>query len=206
MADDSMAFCSRFNNRGGEDFFALTGRKRARETDGLRRYRTRSGGGFMSAMEIRVPIATVTRSGRCIPAWAHWTCRSREVAAGNVFRRFWNLVDCPGRRIAAVVQEAWINGVSTRKVGRAGTSHGHDRHLKSQASVLCRKSMGVLVSFLNRSKATGPLPLAGRDPLKVRQAGRVVSVAGHNACAVNSDGRRGDIGALPAGNSGSLSV
>ena len=61
--------------------------------------------------------------------------------------------------------------------------------------MLCQEIDGRVGSFLNRPiEGDWPLPLAGRDLPKVRQAGRVVSVVAIIACAVNSDGRREILG------------
>jgi putative transposase len=99
------------------------------------------------------------------------------------------------KAIAAVVQEAWIHGVSTRKVDDLVQALGMTGISKSQVSELCREIDERVHSFLDR-------PIAGEWPylwldatyLKVRQAGRVVSVAVIIARAVNTDGRREILG------------
>ena len=98
--------------------------------------------------------------------------------------------------LVAVIQEAWIQGVSTRKVdddlvqamGMSGIS-------KSQVSELC-KGIDVRVnSFLERP-IVGEWSYLWLDAtyMKVRENGRIVSVAAIIATGVNTDGRREILG------------
>jgi transposase-like protein len=97
--------------------------------------------------------------------------------------------------LTAAIQEAWIGGMSTRKVDDLVQALGMAGISKSQVSALCRDIDERVDSFLNR-------PLEGEWPylwldatyLKVRQGGRVVSIAAIIACGVNQDGRREILG------------
>jgi len=103
----------------------------------------------------------------------------------------------------AVIQEAWIGGVSTRRVDDLVQAMGLTGISKSTVSKLC-KDIDDRVRYFSRPAAHRrlALPLAGCDPrlrggrlyLKVRQGGRIVSVAAIIAMAVNTDGRREVIG------------
>ncbi len=99
------------------------------------------------------------------------------------------------KALTAVIQEAWINGVSTRRVEELVQAMGMTGISKSQVSKLCKEIDERVGSFLER-------PLEGEWPylwldatyLKQRQGGRIVSVAAIIAVAANTDGRREIIG------------
>jgi transposase-like protein len=94
-----------------------------------------------------------------------------------------------------VIQEAYVQGVSTRSVDGLVQSFGMSGISKSQVSRLCGEIDDKINSFLDR-------PLEGEWPylwldatyLKVREAGRIVSVAVTIATGVNTDGRREVLG------------
>ena len=99
------------------------------------------------------------------------------------------------KALTAVIQEAWINGVSTRRVEELVQALGMSGISKSQVSKLCKEIDERVGSFLDR-------PLEGEWPylwldatyLKLRQGGRIVSVAAIIAVAATTDGRREIIG------------
>lgn len=99
------------------------------------------------------------------------------------------------KALVAVIQEAWIAGVSTRKVDELVQAMGMNGISKSSVSKLCRDIDERVNAFLAR-------PLEGEWPylwldatyLKVRDTGRIVSVAAIIAVAVNTDGRREIVG------------
>ena len=99
------------------------------------------------------------------------------------------------KALVSVIQEAWIGGVSTRRVDDLVQAMGMTGISKSSVSKLCKDIDERVNSFLNR-------PLAGEWPylwldatyLKVREGGRIVSIAAIIAVAVNTDGRREIVG------------
>ena len=99
------------------------------------------------------------------------------------------------KALAAVIQEAYIQGVSTRSVDELVRAMGMTGISKSQVSRLCGEIDDKVAAFLNR-------PLEGEWPylwldatyVKVREQGRIVSVAVIVAVAVNGDGRREVLG------------
>ena len=99
------------------------------------------------------------------------------------------------KALAAVIQEAYIQGVSTRSVDELVRAMGMTGISKSQVSRLCGEIDDKVAAFLNR-------PLEGEWPylwldatyVKVREQGRVVAVAVIVAVAVNADGRREVLG------------
>jgi len=99
------------------------------------------------------------------------------------------------KALAAVVQEAYVHGVSTRSVDDLVKAMGMTGISKSQVSRLCSKIDGKIAAFLNRP-LEGDWPYLWLDAtyVKVRASGRIVSVAVIVAVAVNSDGRREVLG------------
>jgi putative transposase len=99
------------------------------------------------------------------------------------------------KALAAVIQEAWIGGVSTRRVDDLVQAMGLTGISKSTVSKLCKEIDERVRDFLERP-LTGEWPYLWLDAtsLKVRQGGRIVSVAAIIAVAVNTDGRREIIG------------
>src|SRR3954466_15463130 len=90
------------------------------------------------------------------------------------------------RALAAVVQEAYVHGVSTRKVDGLVKALGMTGISKSRVSELCEELDEEVGRFRNRP-LEGPYPYVWLDAtyLKARQDGRVVSVAVVIAVGVN---------------------
>jgi putative transposase len=99
------------------------------------------------------------------------------------------------KALTAVIQEAYIQGVSTRSVDDLVKAMGMTGLSKSQVSRLCEEIDGRVKAFLNRP-IEGDWPYLWLDAtyVKVRQNSRVVSVAVIVAVGVNSDGRREVLG------------
>jgi transposase-like protein len=99
------------------------------------------------------------------------------------------------KALVAVIQEAWIGGVSTRRVDELVQAMGLSGISKSTVSKLCKDIDERVTGFLER-------PLEGEWPylwldatyLKVRDGGRIVSVAAIIAVAVDAEGRREIVG------------
>src|ERR1043166_4190766 len=94
-----------------------------------------------------------------------------------------------------VVQEAYVHGVSTRSVDDLVKAMGMTGISKSQVSRLCEEIDDKVKAFLGRP-IEGDWPYLWIDAtyVKVRQNGRIVSVAVIVAVGVNSDGRREFLG------------
>jgi len=99
------------------------------------------------------------------------------------------------KALAAVIQEAYIQGVSTRSVDELVKAMGMSGISKSQVSRLCGEIDERVQAFLNRP-IEGDWPYLWIDAtyMKVREAGRIVSVAVIIAVAVNTDGVREVLG------------
>jgi putative transposase len=93
--------------------------------------------------------------------------------------------------LIAVVQEAFINGVSTRKIERLAQALGIENISASQVSEFNKELDSQVVAFQTRPLAE-EYPFLWIDALyqKVRVEGRVVSVAVMIAGAVNQAGKR----------------
>ena len=99
------------------------------------------------------------------------------------------------KALTAVVQEAYVQGVSTRSVDDLVKAMGMSGISKSQVSRLCAEIDDKVKAFLDRP-IEGDWPYLWIDAtyVKVRQNGRIVSVAVIVAVGVNSDGRREVLG------------
>ena len=99
------------------------------------------------------------------------------------------------KALTAVIQEAYIQGISTRSVDDLVKAMGMSGISKSQVSRLCEEIDGKVKAFLDRP-IEGDWPYIWIDAtyLKVRRGGRIVSVAVIIAVGVNSDGRREVLG------------
>ena len=99
------------------------------------------------------------------------------------------------KALAAVIQEAYVQGVSTRSVDELVKAMGMTGISKSQVSRLCVEIDERVNAFLERP-IEGDWPYLWIDAtyVKVREAGRIISVAVIIAVAVNTDGRREVLG------------
>lgn len=99
------------------------------------------------------------------------------------------------KALAAVIQEAYIQGVSTRSVDELVKAMGMSGISKSQVSRLCAEIDERVHAFLDRP-IEGDWPYLWIDAtyVKVREAGRIVSKAVIIAVAVNCEGVREVLG------------
>jgi transposase-like protein len=121
--------------------------------------------------------------------------RVPKLRQGSYFPSFLEPRRTSEKALVAVIQEAWIGGVSTRRVDDLVQAMGLTGISKSTVSKLCKDIDERVREFLDRP-LTGEWPYLWLDAtyLKVRQGGRIVSVAAIIAMAVNTDGRREIIG------------
>jgi putative transposase len=121
--------------------------------------------------------------------------RIPKLRKGSYFPAFLEPRRLAEKALTAVVQEAYVHGVSTRSVDDLVKAMGMSGISKSQVSRLCEEIDEKVKAFLNRP-LEGDWPYLWIDAtyLKVRQSGRIVSVAVIVAFGVNSDGRREVLG------------
>jgi putative transposase len=118
-----------------------------------------------------------------------------KLRKGSYFPAFLEPRRTAEKALTAVIQEAYVHGISTRSVDDLVRAMGGTGVSKSQVSRLCEDIDERVQAFLSR-------PIEGHWPylwidatyLKSRQGGRVVSVAVIVAVAVNTDGRREVLG------------
>jgi putative transposase len=118
-----------------------------------------------------------------------------KLRQGSYFPPFLEARKTTEKALVAVIQEAWIGGVSTRRVDDLVQAMGLSGISKSQVSKLCKDIDERVNAFLNRP-LEGDWPYLWLDAtyLKVREGGRIVSVAAIIAVAANTDGRREIVG------------
>ena len=133
-------------------------------------FRTRRLDTRMGTMYLLVPKV---RNGGYIPFFV--TERKRSEAA-----------------LVQVVQEAFVNGVSTRKMEKLAKSLGIEGISRSQVSEMTKGLNEQAEEFRNRPLTSGAYPVLWVDALyeKVRYGGRVVSMAILLVCGVNEEGKR----------------
>ncbi len=121
--------------------------------------------------------------------------RIPKLRKGSYFPGFLEPRRLAEKALTAVVQEAYIQGISTRSVDDLVKAMGMSGISKSQVSRLCEEIDVRVKAFLDRP-IEGDWPYLWIDAtyLKVRQNGRIVSVAVTVAVGVNSDGRREVLG------------
>ena len=99
------------------------------------------------------------------------------------------------KALTAVIQEAYIHGVSTRSVDDLVQAMGGTGISKSQVSRLCGEIDERVNAFLDRPiERDWPYLWLDATYVKVREAGQIVSVAVTIAVGVNTDGRREVLG------------
>lgn len=121
--------------------------------------------------------------------------RIPKLRTGSYFPCFLEPRRLAEKALTAVIQEAYIQGISTRSVDDLVKAMGMSGISKSQVSRLCSEIDERVKAFLERP-IEGEWPYLWIDAtyVKVRQAGRIISVAVIVAVGANSDGRREVLG------------
>jgi putative transposase len=118
-----------------------------------------------------------------------------KLRKGSYFPSFLEPRRTAEKALVAVIQEAYVHGVSTRAVDDLIKAMGAGGMSKSQVSRLCAEIDVRVNAFLSRP-LEGAWPYLWLDAtyLKVRDGGRIVSRAVIVAVAVNEDGKREVLG------------
>jgi len=134
-----------------------------------RRWDTRAG-----TLDLRIPKL---RQGSYLPAFLEPRRRSEQA-------------------LLAVIQQAYVEGVSTRRVEDLVQALGCDGISKSEVSRICQALDIQVQAFRERPLDQGPYVYVWLDALtqKVREGGRVVNIAVVVATAVNAQGQREVLG------------
>jgi transposase-like protein len=121
--------------------------------------------------------------------------RIPKLRKGSYFPGFLEPRRMAEKALTAVIQEAYVHGISTRSVDDLVQAMGMSGVSKSQVSRLCEELDGKVKTFLGRP-IEGDWPYLWIDAtyVKVRQNGRIVSVVVIVAVGANADGRREVLG------------
>lgn len=121
--------------------------------------------------------------------------RIPKLRKGSYFPSFLEPRRMAEKALTAVIQEAYVQGVSTRSVDDLVKAMGGSGISKSQVSRLCEEIDDRVKAFLDRP-IEGDWPYVWLDAtyVKVRRNHRIVSVAVIIAVGVNTDGRREVLG------------
>ena len=127
--------------------------------------------------------------------------RIPKLRRGSYFPGFLEPRRMGEKALTAVIQEAYVQGISTRSVDELVKAMGMEGISKSQVSRLCGEIDERVQSFLHRP-IEGDWPYLWLDAtyVKARRDHHIVSVAVIVAVAVNTDGRREVLG-MTIGNS-----
>lgn len=117
--------------------------------------------------------------------------RIPKLRKGSYFPGFLEPRRTAEKALTAVIQEAYVQGISTRSVDALAQAMGMTGISKSQVSRLCAEIDERVNAFLSRP-IEGDWPYLWIDAtyVKTRQSGRIVSVAVIIAVGVNTDGTR----------------
>jgi putative transposase len=121
--------------------------------------------------------------------------RIPKLRTGTYYPSFLEPRKASEQALVAVVQEAYVKGVSTRKVDDLVQALGMTGISKSQVSRLCSELDGRVRKFLSRAlKGFWPYVWLDATYLKSREDGQVSSKAVVVAVGVNTEGRREVLG------------
>ena len=152
-----------------------------------------------AAKGARDPLREAHRNGYRAREWDTRAGRIElaipRLRKGSYFPSFLEPRRTAEKALVAVIQEAYVHGVSTRSVDDLVKAMGAGGMSKSQVSRLCAEIDIRVNAFLSRP-LEGAWPYLWLDAtyIKVREGGRIISRAVIVAVAVNSDGKREVLG------------
>ena len=194
MTKNSMALIELAEKHGDGDFLRELGQwslQRLMEMEA----EARCGAGLHERSSERVNHRNGYRDRRLETRIGALDLRIPKLRSGSFFPSFLEPRKMSEKALVAVVQEAYVKGVSTRKVDDLVQAMGMTGISKSQVSRMCEELDGKVGTFLNR-ELTGTWPYLWLDAtyLKVRDGGRVQNRAVVVAVGVNEQGVRQTLG------------
>jgi putative transposase len=152
-----------------------------------------------AAKGARSPLREVQRNGYRERDWDTRAVRIAleipKLGKGSYLPSFLEPRRTAEKALVAVIQEAYVQGISTRAVDDLVKAMGAGGMSKSQVSRLCAEIDERVNAFLTRP-LEGAWPYLWLDAtyLRVREGGRIISRAVIVAVAVNEDGKREVLG------------
>ena len=194
MTDDRLPLAELMQKAGGEDFLrsvaeAVVQLLMETDVDGL------IGAGRHERTPERATYRNGYRDRTLDTCLGSLQLRIPKLRQGSYFPPFLEPRKTTEKALVAVIQEAWIGGVSTRRVDDLVQAMGLSGISKSTVSKLCKDIDDRVHAFPDRP-LTGDWPYLWLDAtyLKQREGGRIVSVAAIIAVAVDSEGKREIVG------------
>lgn len=194
MADDRMALLELAEKHADGDFLRELGQyalQRLMELEAQQR----GGAGVHERSVERVNQRNGYRERKLDTRIGAMQLRIPKLRQGSYFPSFLEPRKASEQALVAVVQEAYLKGVSTRKVDDLVQALGMSGISKSQVSRLCGELDERVNGFLER-ELPGRWPYLWLDAtyLKARDGARVVNKAVVIAVGVNAEGRREVLG------------
>ena len=194
MAENSMALIELAEKHGDGDFLRELGQwtlQRLMEMEA----QVRCGAGLHERNSERINHRNGYRERRLETRIGALDLRIPKLRSGSFFPSFLEPRKMSEKALVAVVQEAYVKGVSTRKVDDLVQAMGMTGISKSQVSRMCEELDSEVAKFLN-ADLTGQWPYLWLDAtyLKVRDGGRVRNKAVVVAVGVNAQGIRQTLG------------
>ena len=194
MAEDSIALLELVEKYADADLFKELGQyalQRLMEMEAEQKV----GAGRHERKDDRLTHRNGYRDRRLETRLGTMNLRIPKLRSGTYFPSFLEPRKMSEQALVAVVQEAYVKGVSTRKVDDLVQALGMSGISKSQVSKLCGELDERVHGFLKR-ELTGQWPYVWLDAtyLKSRENGHVVTRALVVAVGVNQEGRREVLG------------
>ena len=194
MTDESMTLIDLAEKHADGDFLRALGQYVLQELMELEA-QAKCGAGKNERSEDRVNQRNGYRERRLETRIGTMSLQIPKLRQGSYFPSFLNPRKTTEQALVAVVQEAFVKGISTRKVDDLVQAMGMTGISKSQVSRLCQEIDERVQAFLTR-------PIEGRFPfiwldatyLKVRDNGRVINKAVVIAVGAHEDGHREVLG------------